>query len=349
MSEIVLLVYNNHDLTRRCLDSLNLHARSGQKLIIVDDCSAIETRDFLRTVSSLYDRLAVELVRNERNCGFIGSANVGLQKTTSPYICLLNNDTLVTADWLERMEAVLDAHPDIGIVSPASTTYGLKPGQGESLESFASARRETYAGRFQETHYCVGFCLLLRKKMLEQIGYFDPVYGVGYFEDNDLGQRAARAGYRSVIALDSYVWHREHGTFTSAERQRQFARNRDIFHDRWNKPKRLLVHAPDSGLQDDVERLRVVEGCLRLARQGNWVRVVTDTKRRDVLEALDVHAAIVVKRIPRILHAPYLAGYVWKKRKKKVDAIHVLRMARPGFRHALQVVCRRPVKELEYV
>ena len=64
----------------------------------------------------------------------------------------------------------------------------------------------------------VGFCLLLRRSALEQVGVFDEVYGRGYCEESDLCMRLTTHGYRTVVAGDMYVYHKGRGTFTDQGR-----------------------------------------------------------------------------------------------------------------------------------
>ncbi len=87
----------------------------------------------------------------------------------------------------------------------------------------------------------VGFCLLLRRRALDQVGCFDPAYGHGYCEESDLCMRLIAADFRTVVAEDVYVYHRGGGSFHDS--RERYLRNRRLFDQRWGAEYRRQFRA----------------------------------------------------------------------------------------------------------
>ena len=313
-SDIVLIVYNNLEVTRPCIESILRCRRQEDNLIIVDNGSDAPTAAYLSSVAKANPAIPVQILRISVNQGFIKAANAGLRAAKAEYVCLICNDTIVTKGWLGRMEAHLAKNADIGLVNPLSTTFGVYPGRNETIDD-VGLRCETAEGRITETSACVGFCVLARRSLLDKIGYIDEIFGAGYFEDSDMSRRVIRAGFRCVIAQDAYVWHKEHSTFKTGQREELFKRNRAIFESRWGRPARLLCVA---GKILDTERgvKSVTEFCLNQARQGNWIHLVVPKDYAVRVSAVNIHGNIKVISLERWKMAFVPLWMILTRRKK---------------------------------
>ena len=163
--DIIIPVWNEIGPTRGCIDSIRKNTNYPHRLIIIDNASEAPTRDYLRALTG------ITLVRNEENLGFVKAINQGLKGfANAPYTCVMNNDTIASAGWLEEMVKVMESNPGIGIVNPSSNTSGQ------------DAPEEAGAARIQELYTCRGFCMLIRCEAIQSIGLFDEIYSPGYFE-----------------------------------------------------------------------------------------------------------------------------------------------------------------------
>ena len=178
----------------------------------------------------------VALIRNDQARGYTKAANQGLKATRSEYVVLLNSDTVVTAGWLNRMIAAVRAHPRIGIVGPLSNTASWqsipeieKNGdwasnplpEGVSIDDMGRWVRQ-YAGQlYPEMPFLNGFCLLIRREVINEVGYFDEeMFGSGYGEEDDFTLRVRKAGWRLALVDDVYIYHAQSRSYSS-ERRRQ--------------------------------------------------------------------------------------------------------------------------------
>jgi len=225
--DVIIPVYKGLQQTRRCIDSV---LRSGKQtsfeIVAVDDASP--DADITRYLDRLAGEGRITLVRNESNLGFVQSVNRGMALHPDRDVVLLNSDTEVANDWLDRLRRAAYAYPDIGTVTPFSNnaticsypfegwTGGLPGTLG--LAALDRLFASTNAGRTVDLPTAVGFCMCIRRACLDQVGLFDAQrFGRGYGEENDFCMRAAGAGWRNVLAGDVFVYH-EGGVSFSGER-----------------------------------------------------------------------------------------------------------------------------------
>lgn len=266
--DIIIPVWNQLALTRDCIDSIGRNTKDvDYRLIIIDNASDRDTAEYLRGLEAS-GKASVKVVRNQENLGFIKAANHGMRISEAPYVCLLNNDTIVTEGWLSEMIAIASSDDAIGLVNPSSNNLGQKPAKGEPLELFAR-KMHAERGRSAELGATIGFCMLIRRGLLEKIGVFDEVYGMGNFEDTDYSRRAVKAGYRCVRACGAFVYHRENSSFGKIRTfNEDFERNRAIFEFRWGTPRRV-AYVLDACHPSLLARLAIESAAL--ARDGNRV------------------------------------------------------------------------------
>ncbi|MFO1305833.1 MAG: glycosyltransferase [Burkholderiales bacterium] len=215
--DVVVPVYNAPDDVRLCVESALAHLRPDVRVVVIDDASP-DPR-----IAPLLDEFArrghpqLVILRNDQNLGFTGTANRGMQLSRADVI-LLNSDTIVSAGWLDAIMHCAATDPRIGTITPFSNNAeilsfprfcennpwpaGADPGPVNA--SFAAAAVPVYP----DLPTGVGFCFYVRRAMLDEVGYFDAdVFGAGYGEENDLCLRAAKAGWRNVLADNAFVVH----------------------------------------------------------------------------------------------------------------------------------------------
>ncbi len=231
-TEIIVCVHNALADVACCLESVVRHTTAPYSLILVDDGSEADTRDYLAEFASSYD---ATLLRNEEPRGYTRAANQGLARSSAELVVLLNSDTIVTPEWLDRMIACIESDPQIGMVGPLSNTaswqsiphvesggdWAANPLPPDMSPADMARLVARYSGRtYVRMPFLNGFCILLRRSLIEEIGTFDEEhFGQGYGEENDLALRARKAGWELALADDAYVYHAQSRSYSNSVRR----------------------------------------------------------------------------------------------------------------------------------
>lgn len=237
-TSIIIVTHNQFQFTKQCVESILLRTDEPIELIFVDNASSDGTARYLQSIAG------AKVICNESNRGFPAAANQGINLATGESILLLNNDTIVSTGWLERMLNVLYSSDQIGLVGPVSNQVSgpqqiaVNYRHVNELDGFAWDWGQVNRGKVLETERLVGFCLLIKKSVLDQIGGLDERFGVGNFEDDDLCRRAREAGYRTLIAIDSFVHHFGSVSFQGAGYNlgQILQENQKIYQQKWASP-----------------------------------------------------------------------------------------------------------------
>jgi cellulose synthase/poly-beta-1,6-N-acetylglucosamine synthase-like glycosyltransferase len=230
------------------------------------------TRDYLSRLAE--EDKTIILIQNKENHGFIKATNQGLEASSAPYACLMNNDTAASNGWLTRMISIAESDPYIGLVNPRSDSPGRM-----SIEDYAK-KLSGNKGQYIETNQCMGYCMLIKREVIDKIGYLDEAYGIGGFDDTDFSKRAHLAGYKSVCAKDAYVYHDWHTSFKAAGGgllEKLVEKNEPLFFDKWQKYLRIGYPIVDTGDREDL--YKDLHTSLGLAREWNWVHAWLNTGR----------------------------------------------------------------------
>jgi GT2 family glycosyltransferase/glycosyltransferase involved in cell wall biosynthesis len=214
--DVIVPVYRGYDDTLACIHSvLTAPTATPFELVVIDDASP--EPELSAELARLAGLGLFTLLVNAPNRGFVGTANRGMALHPDRDVLLLNSDTVVYNDWLDRLRAHVGV-AGTGTVTPLSNnaTICSYPRENEdnnaALElSYADLDRITgrvNAGSAVEVPTGVGFCMYVRRALLDDVGLFDEeLFGRGYGEENDLCQRAAARGWRNLLATDVFVRH----------------------------------------------------------------------------------------------------------------------------------------------
>ena len=323
--DIILLSYESPELLKRCVESVLEHTTVPSRLIVVDNASG--DPEVARYLQGLHgrDNVSVEKVFSEENAGFAPGMNKGMRLSEAPFLCLLNNDCVVTKNWLEEMIAVARSRDDIGLVNPQSNTFGSTPDGKASINDHAALISDR-KGRFVELGHAIAFACLIKREVVEAVGYLDEAYQGVCYEDTDFSSRARKNGFISVMAEGAYVFHEEQASRRSLQGKEEiYARNREIYERRWGRL--LRVFYVDSSPQDRERVSAEYESLKGLVREGAIVemrvrkdRLAGKSGREFEVSGAVRHADIGIKALPG---DPVWAFILWRviTKKKKFDAI----------------------------
>jgi len=214
LASIVVPVHGQADCTRVCLEAVLRFTRAPYEVIVVDNASPDGTPALLEEFRQRPGPARFEVVRNAENLGFGRACNQGIAASRGRYVVLLNNDAVVTPGWLDKLVALsLHDWPTVGMTGPVSNaatpeqTVEATYADAQQMLAFAAAHAARFAGQARARDRLSGFCLLVRREVLDAVGAFDERFGLGFFEDDDLSLRARKAGYRLMVAHDVFVHH----------------------------------------------------------------------------------------------------------------------------------------------
>ena len=319
--DIILLSYESPGLLKKCVESIFKHTRTTVRLIIVDNASKDpEVARYLHSLEST-ENVAVQKLFNDENLGFAAGMNIGMKISEAPYLCLLNNDCEVTDGWLLEMMLVASSSSEIGIVNPQSNTFGSVPRENSSIYDHAVFLQKN-SEKYVEMGHAIGFACLVKREVIDRIGYFDEIYAGVCYEDSDFSLRAKDAGFVSVIAEGAYVFHLEQASRKNLLGKKQiYAANKKTFEDRWGKILRVLVLDPESQKQVDI--LHYYGALKKLARERVFIKVWTVSGRPGsraddaIKEGILVkHADIGINVFKRRIKLPIVVLRVLTKKKK---------------------------------
>lgn len=208
-TSIIMITYNNFNYTKDCIESIYKYTKKNTyEIIIVDNCSTDETRDWLKHQENL------KVILNEENLGFPKACNQGIDIADRKNdILLLNNDTIVTTNWLRNLKICLESDSNIGAVGSICNHDENEQGcdfsydDFDSMQKLAKKNNISDKSRWEEKVFLIGFCLLIKREVMNKIKYLDEEYSPGYIEDNDLSLRIIKEGYKLILCHDSFIHH----------------------------------------------------------------------------------------------------------------------------------------------
>jgi len=239
---IIIPVFNKLELTYNCLKSLQENvSESIQYEVVVVDNNSTDKSHLLANVRGL------KYIRNAENMGFVEGCNIGAENSKGEYVVFLNNDAMVTPDWLESLLRTIKSSETIGLVG-SKILYPdgrlqeaggviFKDGSGSNYGKFDHPDRYQY-NYLREVDYCSGASIIIEKKLFDSFGGFDLLYAPAYYEDTDLAFKVRDHGLRVMYQPESVIYHIEGataGTSTSSGFKKYQAINRVKFIKRWRK------------------------------------------------------------------------------------------------------------------
>ncbi|MFZ4464343.1 MAG: class I SAM-dependent methyltransferase [Bacteroidales bacterium] len=232
--DIIICIHNAHEDVKKCLSSIIEYTNPPYQIILVDDGSQTETQTYLEQFSISQ---GCKLIRNEKASGYTKAANQGLKASSANMSLLLNSDTIIgNNEWLDRMIYCALSEPEIGIVSVLSNTASWQSvpqifngddwadnslPNNFSIAQMAKMIMLDSISIYPKLSFLNGFCLLIKKDCLHEVGYFDEVsFPEGYGEENDFCMRSASKNWKLAVADDVYIYHSQSKSYSNERRQR---------------------------------------------------------------------------------------------------------------------------------
>jgi GT2 family glycosyltransferase len=214
MTDIIIPVYRGREETLSCIHSVLTTAGRAGSVVVVDD--ATDDAALAAALDELSRPGRITLLRNTENRGFAASVNRALDLNPTHDAVILNSDTRVFGNWLDRLRRAAYGARDVGTVTPLSNSGSIASyprAEGSAIEPEAAAVLDAIAtganhGTSIEIPVGVGFCMYLRRDCLRDVGTLDTeLFGKGYGEETDFCLRARQRGWSHRLAADVFVYH----------------------------------------------------------------------------------------------------------------------------------------------
>ncbi len=253
---IIVPVYNALAETIDCLRSVILNTSDVHSIIVIDDASTDPgVRPTLKKFTQPHPHM--KLICHEENQGYTATINEGCAMAQGDLV-ILNSDTVVTENWLEKLHEAAYSRPDIATVTPLSNAAGafsipennqnnpIPPGM--TIEQVAQIVENESSYLRPEVPTGNGFCMYIRREAMQAVGLFDEEgFPHGYGEENDFCQRVIQAGFVNIIDDATFIYHKRSASFKEKKDTIQFASNK-VLHQRWpnyhSEVRAWLKHDP---------------------------------------------------------------------------------------------------------
>ena len=241
--DIIIPIFNGLQFLKPLFNSIKKNTNIPYRLIVIDDKSTDErVSQYLKKLAKLHGNFL--LLQNEENIGFIKSVNNAVNLIESDIFVLLNSDVEVPMNWLQRLINPFTLESNLASTTPFSNsaTIASFPNFLEDNELYKKLSLNQIDKIFSllsplvpslKIPTGVGFCMAIRKEVINEIGFFDEIYGRGYAEENDWCMRASKNGYQHAIVNNLFVYHKHGGSFLSEEKNNLIKNNLSILHHKY--------------------------------------------------------------------------------------------------------------------
>lgn len=236
---IIIVNYNTRELIKACIDSIyETTKKISYEIIVVDNCSTDGSQEMLRK-----EYPKVNLIQSQVNGGFAYANNIGIKQSKGRYLFLLNSDTIIVKDAIEKLISYMDENDKVGMIGPKLLNGDLS--HQTSISGFPSFKREVYhmyklknvlkipfikaffvkfGGKLgskdvqqymknfqnieepEEVQVLVGAALLVRREVINDIGMLDERYFM-YYEEIDFCLQASKANWSRIYYPYAEIIH----------------------------------------------------------------------------------------------------------------------------------------------
>jgi len=243
----IIVNWNTKDLLRGCLDSIAKTVGSlSHEIIVVDNASSDGSADMLAR-----EYPSVRLIANAENRGFGAANNQGFAVMQGKYALLINTDAVITEGAVQKLWGFAEANPRAAIVcGQLLNADGSKQNSVAAFPTLLTLCLNTslleylFPGRYPSKRYdhteplevesAIGACMMIRKKALDEVSFFDERYFF-FFEETDLAFAMKRAGWSVYQVPDARIYHFQGKSIGHNAKSRiEFYRSRYQFLRKWH-------------------------------------------------------------------------------------------------------------------
>ena len=235
---LITINYNQLAVTLDFLASTQSLSYPNYEIIVVDNHSIENPKQEICRGNFRNTRV----IGSDKNLGFAGGNNLGINHANGEYIFLVNNDTELTSNIIENLLDIFDKYPDAGIVSP-KFHYFFHPGiieyagyervhplTGRNKMVGCREKERGQYNRISTTHYAHGGGMMVSKKVIDEVGLMPEFYFL-YYEEFDWCNSIKNQGYKVYYQPNALLYHKESMTTGKSSKLKTYylTRNRLLF------------------------------------------------------------------------------------------------------------------------
>ena len=266
--DIVIPIYNAFDFTKKCIETVieNTDLKTHTLVLVNDKSPDEKILPMLKKFVEDNSELNIDLIDSKENNGFVKSVNIGMSYSQNDVV-LLNSDTEVTKNWLNKMIETAYVAQNVATVTPLSNNATLAsiPNFLEentlpnyiTLEEYSKLVEECSFNIYPELTTAHGFCMYIRRDAIDEVGLFDSeTFGKGYGEENDFSYRCIRAGLVNLLCDNTFIYHK--GTQSFTEEKEELAKSHwkiltEKYPQNVEMNNDLCIYNPYSYIQDNIK------------------------------------------------------------------------------------------------
>lgn len=245
LAYVVVLNYNAGAWLRACFEALAETRYPNLGILMVDNAS---TDSSLNIMAEHHP--GIEVIRAGANLGFSEGNNIGIRRALdkgADYVVLLNPDTRVAPEWLDRMVEAGESDPRIGILGAVQLDYESEGFNSWTLSAFPGLIAELgdpeHAPEWIPVEWVEGACMAVKREVFDRIGMLDAIY-FAFYEEIDFCRRAKVCGYEVALVPRSRIRHYRGGSWranASISRERDYRCDRSQFIFNMTDPRRTAL------------------------------------------------------------------------------------------------------------
>lgn len=244
---IVILNYNQFQVSCEFLESCKRLTYDQYEIIMVDNASKENPSAYMQEHYPY-----VTFIRNKENLGFTGGNNVGISAAKGDYVFVVNNDTEVTPNLLEKLLEPFEQDPTIGAVSPKIKYFhqpgiiqyagytSMNPITGQAVPLGCKQQDKGQFNTPGYTYFAHGAAMLVKREVIEKVGAFADIFFL-YYEELDWSERIRKAGYNIYYQAEAEIFHKESVSVGKESPLKAYyhTRNRILFMRRHTRPYQM--------------------------------------------------------------------------------------------------------------
>lgn len=246
--------FNAVEYTKQAIESVLVNTNVNYELILINNGSQDGTKkyfDYLKKNLKAKGFLKkITILQFEQNLGVAKSLNLGISKSVGKYVCYLNNDIIVTKDWLLKMIKKFKIDKNVSVVGTMFNMFEDKQfvKQVEKDKSIIDkvARYVSISNKdkTKKADIVHGLCMLIKKSVFKEMGTFDEKIYPCFGEDLEFIKRLKKHNYKIIDAMDVFIFHYWNRSVRSKffnKKYKSIETIMDVHHKKFSIPKKYKI------------------------------------------------------------------------------------------------------------